>query len=43
MAGRFYVDTSAYLAILLGEAGATALVRELAGGELLTSSLLEFL
>ena len=40
MAGRFYVDTSAYLAILLGEAGSASLVRELAGGQLVTSSLL---
>jgi hypothetical protein len=37
---RFYVDTSAYLAIVLGEAGSAALVRELSGAELLTSSLL---
>src|SRR5438876_485663 len=40
VAGRFYLDTSAYLAILLGEAGSAALVRELAGGHLLASSLL---
>jgi predicted nucleic acid-binding protein len=40
MPGRFYVDTSAYLAILLGEAGSSPLIRELAGGQLLTSSLL---
>jgi hypothetical protein len=40
MAGRFYVDTSAYLCILLGESGHEALRRELAGGELLSSVLL---
>lgn len=40
MARRFYVDTSAYLTVLLGEAGSAALVRELSGGHLLTSSLL---
>jgi hypothetical protein len=34
------LECSAYLAILLGEAGSSALVRELAGGELLASSLL---
>lgn len=37
---RFYVDTSAYLCVLLGEAGAGPLIAELAGGELLSSSLL---
>ena len=37
---RFYLDTSAYLVMLLGEAGSGALVRELARGELLVSSLL---
>lgn len=37
---RFYVDTSAYLAIVLGEAGGRELERELAGAELLSSSLL---
>ena len=37
---RFFLDTSAYLAVLLGEAGSGALVRELARGELLVSSLL---
>lgn len=40
MAGRFYVDTSAYLSILLNEAGSARLARELAGGQLLTSALL---
>jgi predicted nucleic acid-binding protein len=37
---RFYVDTSAYLAILLAEAGSRRLARELAGGELVTSALM---
>jgi len=40
MPGRFYLDTSAYLAILLGERGHEALVRETTGGHLLSSSLL---
>ncbi len=40
MAKRFYVDTSAYLCILLGEAGHEALRRKLAGAELLSSVLL---
>lgn len=40
MAGRLYVDTSAYLCVLLGEAGAEALARELAGAQLLSSALL---
>jgi hypothetical protein len=40
MAMRFYVDTSAYLCILLGEAGHGALRRELAGAELFSSVLL---
>lgn len=40
MPRRFHVDTSAYLAILLAPAGSAALVRELAGAQLLTSSLL---
>ena len=40
MAKRYYVDTSAYLCVLLGEKGAEALSRELEGGELLVSSLL---
>ena len=39
-AGRYYVDTSAYLCVLLGEAGWERLVKELAGGRLLSSSLL---
>ena len=37
---RFYVDTSAYVAILLGEPGHDALEAELDGAELLSSSLL---
>jgi hypothetical protein len=40
MARRYYVDTSAYLCILLGEAGHESLRRELAGAELLSSVLL---
>ena len=40
MAKRFYIDTSAYLCILLGEAGHESLRRELAGGELVSSVLL---
>lgn len=40
MARRFYLDTSAYLCILLGEAGNESLRRELAGAELLSSVLL---
>jgi hypothetical protein len=40
MAGRFYVDTSAYLCILLGEKGYESLRDELAGSELLTSVVL---
>jgi hypothetical protein len=40
MAKRFYVDTSAYLCILLGEAGCGALRRELSGAELVSSVLL---
>ncbi len=40
MARRYYVDTSAYLCILLGETGARALTRELKGGQLLGSALL---
>jgi hypothetical protein len=39
-AGRYYVDTSAYLCVLLGEAGADELARELHGGQLLASTLL---
>lgn len=37
---RLYLDTSAYLCILLGERGAGALARETTGAELLSSSLL---
>ena len=40
MANRFYIDTSAYLCILLGEKGHESLRRELAGSELLSSVLL---
>jgi hypothetical protein len=40
MAKRLYVDTSAYLCILLGEAGHEALRREIAGAELLSSVVL---
>jgi PIN domain nuclease of toxin-antitoxin system len=40
VARRYYVDTSAYLAVLLGEASSAELARELAGGQLLTSALL---
>jgi hypothetical protein len=40
MAKRFYLDTSAYLCILLGESGHESLRRELAGAELLSSVLL---
>jgi hypothetical protein len=40
MARRFYIDTSAYLCILLGEAGHEALRRELSGAELVSSVLL---
>jgi len=40
MARRFYVDTSAYLCILLGEAGHESLRRELADADLLSSVLL---
>jgi hypothetical protein len=39
-AGRYYVDTSAYLCVLLGEAGWEAIARLLDGGQLLSSSLL---
>lgn len=39
-ARRYYVDTSAYLCILLSEAGGEALDKELAGGQLLSSVLL---
>ena len=40
MARRFYIDTSAYLCILLGESGHESLRREMAGAELLSSVLL---
>src|SRR5512136_224029 len=40
MRKRLYLDTSAYLCILLGEAGHEALIRETAGAELLSSVLL---
>jgi hypothetical protein len=40
MAKRFYLDTSAYLCILLGESGHESLQRELADGELLSSVIL---
>lgn len=40
MGPRYYVDTSAYLCILLGESGSAALARELRGGALLSSVLL---
>ena len=37
---RFYLDTSAYLCILLGEDGHEQLMTELHGGELMSSSIL---
>lgn len=40
MSRRLYVDTSAYLCILLGEHGHESLRREFAGAELLSSVLL---
>lgn len=40
MARRLYVDTSAYLALLLGQARHETLRRETAGAQLLSSSLL---
>jgi hypothetical protein len=40
MTRRLYVDTSAYLCVLLGERGHRELVRELARAELLSSVLL---
>lgn len=40
MTKRFYIDTSAYLCILLGEEGHEELQRELAGAELFSSVLL---
>ena len=39
-ARRFYLDSSAYLCILLGEDGHEPLTRELRGSQLLSSSLL---
>jgi hypothetical protein len=38
--GRYYVDTSAYLCLLLGEAGWPRLAGELDGAQLLSSTLL---
>ena len=38
--GRYYVDTSAYLCVLLGERGWERIARELAGGLLLSSAIL---
>jgi len=40
MAKRLYIDTSAYLCVLLGEAGHEKLRRELTGAELLSSVVL---
>ncbi|MBI2893363.1 MAG: PIN domain-containing protein [Deltaproteobacteria bacterium] len=40
MGPRFYVDTSVYLCILLGESGSAALARDLRGGALVSSVLL---
>jgi hypothetical protein len=40
MAKRLYLDTSAYLGILLGEAGHEKLIRETTGAELLSSVVL---
>jgi len=37
---RLYLDTSAYLCLLLGETGSEALTKEFAGAELLSSVLL---
>jgi PIN domain nuclease of toxin-antitoxin system len=39
-AERYYVDTSAYLCLLLGEAGWPRLAKELEGAQLLSSVLL---
>lgn len=39
-AGRYYVDTSAYLCLLLGEAGWQGLAEELDGAQLFSSVLL---
>jgi PIN domain nuclease of toxin-antitoxin system len=38
--GRYYVDTSAYLCVLLGEAGWEGVAKTLEGGHLLSSVLL---
>jgi len=38
--GRYYVDTSAYLCVLLGETGWERIAREVDGGQLLSSVLL---
>lgn len=40
MAARFYLDTSAYLCVLLGEDGSKQLLESLTSGKLLSSSLL---
>lgn len=40
MAPRHYLDTSAYLAVLLGESGSEAIQREISGSQLLASVLL---
>jgi hypothetical protein len=40
VARRLYVDTSAYLCVLLGEGGSKLLAKEMAGAELLSSVLL---
>jgi hypothetical protein len=40
MAKRLYLDTSAYLCILLGETGHEKLIRETAGSELVSSTIL---
>jgi PIN domain nuclease of toxin-antitoxin system len=40
LAGRFYLDTSAYLCVLFGEAGSEGLVREMSRGQILSSVLL---
>ena len=37
---RYYLDTSAYLCILLGEEGSSEMVERIAGQELLSSSLM---
>jgi len=39
-AGRYYVDTSAYLCVLLGEAGWEEVVKTIEGGQLVSSVLL---